>query len=506
MKNYQPIPLTLFTTGASILALEIVASRLMAPTFGSSVFIWGAILSVTMLCLALGYAWGGRLADRPELAPRRLVIHILYSAFWIALVPVFNGWIMRASLLTGYYFGPIVASLIILGPPLTMLSTAVPLGFGVRQQQMTENPGRSIGNLFAISTAGSIAGALLAAYLLIPFLGVRYSLIAITLALILILLPSLYKNRYLQTACLLLTVLCGVRLLPPEVRGVAQYEYGVERLFQTDSKYGVVTVLEDHRDRSRILLLNGTSQNWVHGRDLLQTRFGYVDMTLRYARSIDGEDKSALVLGLGAGTVVRLLEKEGFQVFAAEIDQTIADVAREWFLYPGQRGILKVADGRTFLSQLNQQGRTFDLILFDVSGGGYQPPHLYNRDAFAEARELLKPGGILTANVVAFSNPAEGSVHRFKNSLDSLFRNVDAINLHPRIDPREVGTFFFAASDRLRWSRRQNVAPYERFLSDPQYGMTTDFRNKNQFETIKANVAFHKNIKSWLGEAASIPY
>jgi len=218
MKNYQNIPATVLVTGANILGLEIIASRLMAPTFGNSIFIWGGILSVTMLCLALGYAWGGSLADKPDVPSRKLVLHILLSAAWISLVPVFNGFIMKGGLGLGHYLGPILVSLVILGPPLTLLSTAVPLGFGIRLQTRQSKPGKSVGRLFAISTAGSIVGALITAYFLVPFLGVRSSFFFLTGSLILTLSPSLCRNQFLKSATLILFLLVLVRQLPPAYR------------------------------------------------------------------------------------------------------------------------------------------------------------------------------------------------------------------------------------------------------------------------------------------------
>ena len=94
-----------FTTGAAILALEILASRYMLPVFGTSIFVWGAILSITLLSLAVGYQWGGALGDQLPKPHLRLVRHILISAGWIAALPVWGTLFLRLGLSTGALLG-----------------------------------------------------------------------------------------------------------------------------------------------------------------------------------------------------------------------------------------------------------------------------------------------------------------------------------------------------------------------------------------------------------------
>lgn len=507
MRNFQHLPSTVFVTGAAILGLEILSSRLMAPAFGNSIFIWGAILSITMLCLAVGYAWGGALADRPGVAPRRLVMHILLSAAWISMVPVFNGFIMKASLAQGIYLGPILAALLILGPPLVLLSTAVPLSFGIRLQQGTDGPARSVGLLFAISTAGSIAGALATAYFLIPQLGLRPSFFVVTLVLVGIISPSLWQGRALKSTAAILLVLIVVRMLPPEARGLARYAYGVEALHEHTSPQGHLAVIADRRAGSRILLLDGTSQNWVSEPELLRSHFDYLEMTLRQAASIRAPDRRALVLGLGAGTGARRLKLMGFEVDAAELDPAIHRIANEWFGLREEDARVFLHDARTVMRRLLDAGDRYDLILLDAAGGGFQPAHLYNQNAFELAQSLLKPDGIFTANVISITNPPSPVADHLDATLRRVFRQSAVVNLHPNNPPDRIGAFFLVASDRVRPALLQpNLHPYRRHEGDPAARPLTDHWNPSYRWSAPANHAFHQEIQNWFGDAALIPY
>ena len=80
--------LLIFMTGAVILGLELAASRYMAPMFGSSLYIWGAILSITLLCLSAGYSLGGRLGVSLAAPVNRLILFALISATWIGVLPL----------------------------------------------------------------------------------------------------------------------------------------------------------------------------------------------------------------------------------------------------------------------------------------------------------------------------------------------------------------------------------------------------------------------------------
>jgi hypothetical protein len=85
-----------FLTGGIILVLEIVGARLLSPVFGSSLYVWSALITVTLLSLAVGYEVGGRLADRfPTHRTLRLLLAVV--GFFILLVPALRGPVLDAA-------------------------------------------------------------------------------------------------------------------------------------------------------------------------------------------------------------------------------------------------------------------------------------------------------------------------------------------------------------------------------------------------------------------------
>ena len=78
--------LTEFFSGMSVMAVELGASRLMAPYFSSSQIVWTVIIGVIMIAMAIGNVWGGKLADRSA-TPDRLYRRLILAAIWIALIP-----------------------------------------------------------------------------------------------------------------------------------------------------------------------------------------------------------------------------------------------------------------------------------------------------------------------------------------------------------------------------------------------------------------------------------
>ncbi|HEY7124942.1 MAG TPA: fused MFS/spermidine synthase [Ktedonobacterales bacterium] len=163
--------------GMSSLAVEMVAARLMAPYFGDSQFVWATLIGLTLIYLTIGYALGGRLADR---APRSLALYQLtaVAAATIGLIPplasVVLGWAAEAfgrpdSDITA---GPLIAALVLFSLPVTLLGCVSPYAIRLRVKAVG-TAGSTAGRLYALSTVGSILGTFVPVFWLMPHYGVR---------------------------------------------------------------------------------------------------------------------------------------------------------------------------------------------------------------------------------------------------------------------------------------------------------------------------------------------
>jgi hypothetical protein len=160
-----------FLSGAVLLGVEIAASRVLAPTFGSSLYVWGALIGVVLTGLAVGYWLGGTLADRWP-SPYLFVGAIALGAGLVLLIPVVDSWVLEQVVAwdPGPRLDPLVASILLFGPMSVVLASVSPIAVRLAARDIARL-GRTAGRLFAISTAGSIAGTFATSFWLVPEYG-----------------------------------------------------------------------------------------------------------------------------------------------------------------------------------------------------------------------------------------------------------------------------------------------------------------------------------------------
>jgi MFS family permease len=160
-----------FLSGAVLLGVEIAASRVLAPTFGSSLYVWGALIGVVLTGLAVGYWTGGALADRWP-SPYLLVGTIALGAVLVLAIPLVDQWVLErvVSWDPGPRLDPLVAAIALFGPMSVVLASVSPIAVRLAARSL-DRLGRTAGRLFSISTAGSIAGTFATAFWLVPEYG-----------------------------------------------------------------------------------------------------------------------------------------------------------------------------------------------------------------------------------------------------------------------------------------------------------------------------------------------
>ena len=147
-----------FLSGAALLGVEIVASRVLAPSFGSSLYVWGSLIGVVLTGLAIGYWAGGALSDRYP-TPYLLAGTLALGALLVLLVPVLDGWVIEQIVAwdPGPRLDPLLAAIALFAPVSIVLAAATPIAVRLAARSL-ERLGRTAGRLFSVSTAGSIVG------------------------------------------------------------------------------------------------------------------------------------------------------------------------------------------------------------------------------------------------------------------------------------------------------------------------------------------------------------
>ncbi|MGH2533857.1 MAG: spermidine synthase [Thermomicrobiales bacterium] len=394
-----------FVGGLSSIGIEISASRLIAPYFGDSTFIWANIIGLTLAYLSLGYYLGGRVVDR---YPRPWLLFAVtgIAAFCAGLIPFVSRPILTASLeafddvAVGAFYGSLLGVLLLLAAPVTLLGFVTP--FAIRLQlDDVRAAGITAGNIYALSTLGSIAGSFLPVLVLIPLLGTSRTFLTLSLTLLLLSIAGLLtlRERLLAGG---LAVMAGLLLLTTAVAEARQIKppYRGELVYETESAYNYIQVLED--DGAYLLALNeGHAVHSIYDPDDLLTRgpwdyfmVGPLFTTGASERSVD----DALIIGLAGGTAARQLTVayDGVQIDGVEIDPEIVRIGKEYFAMdlPNLNAI--VDDGRFFVRRTD---RTYDLIGIDAYHQPYIPFQLTTREFFQEVSDRLNPNGVAVVNV-----------------------------------------------------------------------------------------------------------
>src|ERR1051326_7359974 len=241
-----------FVGGMASLAVEFGAARLLAPYFGTSLYVWGVLIGLVLIYLSAGYVIGGRLADR---FPDDVLLYQItaWAGLWIGIVPLVSYPILLASqqgfreLSVGLVAGTLVAVLLLFAVPVVLLGCVSPFAIRLLLKNV-ETGGNTAGAVYALSTGGSILGTFLPVFWFIPSFGTRPTLIILSVSLLLIsvvglwprTLTELWPRRWVFAAFLII-VLVGAVFLP---QGIKPPEVGT-LLYENDSEYGYVQVVQE---------------------------------------------------------------------------------------------------------------------------------------------------------------------------------------------------------------------------------------------------------------------
>jgi spermidine synthase len=428
---------TVFVVGASSLGAEIAAARLLAPYFGASTIIWANTIATVLVALSIGYACGGRLADR-RADLRGLSAIVMVAAVALALVPFVADPFLRlsvhalGSLSAGGFLGSLGAVLVLVAVPIMLLGAVAPYANRLALGRVSD-AGTVTGGLYALSTAGSLVGTFLSALLLIPLVGTHRTFILFALALGLVAAAGLrsYAGWVAPLA------LAAALALPTPAIGSAVA--GARVIVSVETPYQYARVLQ-FADGERWLQLNeGVAIHSLY-RPWSYLTGGYWDDFLALpAAAARGIPSRLAILGDAAGTVARSYGHyyPRTRVDAVEIDGELTRIGRRWFGLTGPRLHTYSADARPWLAASHAR---YDDIFLDAYRQPYIPFYLVTREFFALARAHLRPGGALIVNVGHI--PGSDALEKVVTA------TVRAVFGHVERDVVSNGNSLIVASDR----------------------------------------------------------
>ncbi|MEM7352672.1 MAG: fused MFS/spermidine synthase [Acidobacteriota bacterium] len=460
--------IAVITPGAILMALEMVSSRILAPHFGSSVYVWGSIIGVFLAAMSIGYFWGGKLADRqPNLAVLgRLVVAAALTQTLILLagtrVVAFLG-----NLTGGSPTGTLIATTVLFGPVTVFLAAVSPYAVKLATRDL-QLLGGTAGHLYALSTGGSLVGTLGATFVLIPRLdleSILRLLLAITAVVSMIALVSAARQERLT-----LTLAAGLLLLAL-IPGTMTQEAGLELLADRVTPYQTLRVSES--DGVRFLHSDGT----IHAAVILENLEPWLEYTRQAGTALllDPDLESMLVLGMGSGGVGTYLQRQlpELRVDYVDIDPAIPELAREFmFFEDSERAVVHVDDGRRFLS--GRPDVRWDFIYVDTYIGHSIPFHMSTIEFFEEVRSHLNPGGIFGLNLISsLESPFAQAILR---SVTSVFDKLYVFTV-------PGGNYLFLATDRVDAPDHGQLVAAARQL-DPQFDFDPSLEKMATFHRV----------------------
>jgi len=399
------IRLIVFLGGMTSIGTELSVSRLIAPFFGDSTFIWANLIGMTLTFLAIGYWLGGRVADR---YPRLWVLYTITAAaaVWCAILPFLARPILQFSLrafdqvAVGAFYGSLMGVLLILSVPITLLGFVSPYAIRLRISTVKE-AGHTSGNIYALGTVGSIAGSFLPVLVLIPWVGtVRTFLILGALLFIPSVIGLVRLRAVPQLASAAASAAMVVVIVAVNAGGPIRPAQGGELVYETESRDNYIQVVQDGSS-TELSLNEGHATHSIYDptRPLTRGPWDYFMVApLFYPTTAAARIDNALLIGLAGGTVSKQLTAAygPIPIDGVEIDPEIAEVGREYFAMNEPNLNVIVEDGRYALRTTDKQ---YDLIGVDAYKQPYIPFQLTTREFFQQVSERLTPEGVAVINV-----------------------------------------------------------------------------------------------------------
>lgn len=402
LKNKYYLYLTEFFAGMSVMAVELGASRLLAPYFSSSQIVWTIIIGTIMIAMALGNIWGGRSADRNP-NPDKLYMRLIVAALWIAAIPVVGKYIIlgiSALLIVSVnnnflILAGFAACMVIFVFPLFLLGTVTP-SLARYTVESLDDSGKTVGTLGAFNTIGSIIGTFLPTFVTIPAVGTAITFLIFSGILLLLGLVYFISKRAKKRTCAMAIVLFILCSIFGHSGSFAFWENSL--LYEGESIYNYLQVKET--DDSVILSTNvlfGVQSIMKKGDSLTGMYYDYALAAPVMAGVKEKENADILILGMGTGTYAKQCMSyfENVSVEGVEIDQKITDLAGEYFALPNTIEVTTY-DGRAYLQAVDKK---YDVIMVDAYQDITIPFQMSTTEFFSLVKEHLKEDGVMVVNM-----------------------------------------------------------------------------------------------------------
>jgi spermidine synthase len=450
MKTFFGIPFTsliyfatVFITGAAVLIFEVAAVRMLAPYFGSSLYVLSSVLTTILAALSFGYYLGGQIADR---APHPTILYLIIGSAGVMMLflQLLSLYILPDSnQVFSITTGPLILSLTLFLVPAFLLGIDSPFVIKLLTEEDNGNHnGAVVGSTFFFSTFGSIFGSIAAGFFLIPYLGLTLTITAVSSFLILwSLLAAFVIHHHCAPSKLPVKVTSLPLLITIGIFSAVYCLYLIHShqpnqtsdttLYQADGFYSNIHIFDRAKDGVTYRYL----KNDVNSSSAIIP--GKPDLVFTYSQLADiftvnnPEAKNYLVLGGGSYTIPRFINHTypDMWIDIAEIEPSLFTLAHQYFELPITPTITNYEqDARVFLQSTTTQ---YDVIFSDVMNSGlFIPPHVSTVEFFKSFKDRLAPEGIAIVNFIGTLDTSETTLTgSMIKTIASVFPNYKLVPL-----------------------------------------------------------------------------
>lgn len=445
MKKYR-FETLIFIINAIYMILELIASRILSPYFGSSNMVWTSVIGIILLSSSIGNFLGGFIADRNDCSNIKKVLKVLLILITITIliIPTFEDNILKliAVFIPNIKLGAIISTILLFFIPSMLIGVISPNVIKLKLENI-EKVGKTTGSISAISTLGGIFGTFLGGFWLVPSIGSKQLLYGLAIiVLLLILIVDEFKFNKKNNIIYMLTLICVISIILTMVNsikvnasnGQAVLNGELNKIVEYDTEYGKIQIYnrEINNEVCRIFATdNQTLQSGTYIDDNKN------ELVFNYTKCYDlmfespNEINNILMIG-GAGNsypkyyISHYLDK---RIDVVEIDEKMTMLSKEYFFvdelleeYGTNRINLITDDGRVYL---NKNEKKYDAILNDAFSGGTPVLTLTTKEAIEKIYNSLSKDGIYLTNIISsFEGEDSKFIKAEINTLKQVFKNV----------------------------------------------------------------------------------
>lgn len=444
------------------MACELFSAKMVAPFFGSSLYVWAAVLGVTLFALMSGYYLGGYISARNK--KENLVYWVLlFAGLFLMVMPYTSSWSMSANIDMSVQWGSTLSLVIFMFPPLLFMGMTSPIIIDMINTRLDQT-GKSAGSVYAISTLGGIIATFLVGFYLLPEFGIKWPCFIFGIILSVLPLFMLVRQKLFSAAVFLLPMLY---IGYSNTVNAESKNDGVKVVYESEGVLGQIRVLDMAYPTAtrgwkngRTLMVNNTAQTIM---DLENSEYDLWDWSYFFptAASIYPPGSDVLLLGLGGGTLVQQFKRLNFNVDVVELDQRIKDIAIEYFFIDPETNIM-IDDARHFINTCDKK---YDIVTMDLFLNETPPAHVLTLESFTRVKSMLKPGGMVMMNFYGYVTAERGRASR------CILKTFEAAGYHVNLlatpgNEANRNLIFLAAPEKKDFTKTNYSEPHSEPIGD----------------------------------------